>query len=72
MENKITKCSAGFRKLYGTQHSQLTMPEKWKRGINNEVYVSALFMDLSKAFDTINHDLFKSIWDFNQRCKPYV
>ena len=33
------------------------MREKWKRGIDNEVYVSALFMDLSKAFDTINHDL---------------
>ena len=47
MENKLTKCSTGFRELYGTQHSLLTMPEKWKRGINNEVYVSALFMDLS-------------------------
>ena len=56
MENKLTKCSTGFRELYGTQHSLLTMPEKWKRGINNEVYVSALFIDLSKAFDTINHD----------------
>ena len=36
---------------------QLTMLEKWKRGIANEAYVSALFMDLSKVFDdTINHD----------------
>ena len=33
------------------------MLEKWKRGIDNGAYVSALFMDLSKAFDTINHDL---------------
>ena len=31
--------------------------EKWKRGIDNGAYVSALFMDLSKAFDTINHNL---------------
>ena len=33
------------------------MLEKWKKEIDNGSYVSALFMDLSKAFDTINHDL---------------
>ena len=33
------------------------MLEKWKRGIDNGEYISALFMDLSKAFDTINHEL---------------
>ena len=33
------------------------MLEEWKRWIDNGSYVSALFMDLSKAFDTINHDL---------------
>ena len=38
--------------------TQFTMLEKWKRGIDNGAYVSALFMDLSRAFDdTINHDL---------------
>ena len=31
--------------------------EKWKRALDRGEYVSALFMDLSKAFDTINHDL---------------
>ena len=30
---------------------------KSKRGIDNEAYVSVLFMDLLKAFDTINYDL---------------
>ena len=57
MEDKFAKCLTGFRKSHRTQHSLLTMLEKWKRGINNGLYVSALFMDLSKAFDTINHDL---------------
>ena len=33
------------------------MSEKRKREIDNGPYVSALFMELSKAFDTINHDL---------------
>ena len=33
------------------------MLEKCKRGIDNGTYVSALFMDLPKVFETINHDL---------------
>ena len=33
------------------------MLEKWKRAIDNGAYVSALSMDLSKAFDTINYNL---------------
>ena len=33
------------------------MLERWKRALDKGGYVSALFMDLSKAFDTINHDL---------------
>ena len=33
------------------------MLEKWKRALDKGEYVSALFMDLSKAFDTISHDL---------------
>ena len=33
------------------------MFEKWKRALDKGEYVSALFMDLSKVFDTINHDL---------------
>ena len=57
MEDELTKYLAGFRKLHGTQYSLLTMLEKWKRGIDNEGYVSAIFLDHSKSFDTINHDL---------------
>ena len=57
MEDKFAKCLTAFRKSHGTQHLLLTMLEKQKRGIYKGSYVSALFMDLSKAFNTINHDL---------------
>ena len=50
MEDKLTKCLTVFRK---SQHSLLTMLQKWKREIDNGVYVSALFLDLSMAFDTM-------------------
>ena len=57
MENKISKCITGFRKSHGTQHSLTAMLEKWKKVLDKEENMSAIFMDLSKAFDTINHDL---------------
>ena len=57
MENKISKCVIGFRKSHGTQHSLIVMLKKWKKAIGNEENMSAIFMDLSKTFDTINHDL---------------
>ena len=57
MEDKLSKCLTGFRKSYGTQHVLVAMLEKWKKAVDNEEYVSALFLDLSKAFGTINHDL---------------
>ena len=55
MEDKLTKCFAGFRKLHGTRNWPFL--ENGKKGINNEAYVSVLFKDISNAFDTINHDL---------------
>ena len=33
------------------------MLEKWKNTLDKSKHVGAVFMDLSKAFDTINHDL---------------
>ena len=57
MENKISKCVTGFRKSHGTQHSLIFMLEKWKKALDKEENMLAIFVDLSKAFDTINHDL---------------
>ena len=47
----------GFRKSHGTQHSLTVMLEKWEKALDKGENMSAKFMDLSKAFDTINHDL---------------
>ena len=33
------------------------MLEKWKNTLDKSVFIWAMFMDLSKAFDTKNHDL---------------
>merc|ERR1711963_1362875 len=56
-ENKLSEYLTGFRKNHGTQHSLISMLENWKNALDKDGFVCALFMDLSKAFDTINHDL---------------
>ena len=56
-ENKLSKFITGFRKLHGTQHSMVAMLEKWKKALDKREYIWVLFMDVSKAFDTKNHDL---------------
>ena len=57
MKEKLSKYLTGFRKSHGTQHLLVTMFEKLKKAVDKGECVSALFLDLSKAFDTINHDL---------------
>ena len=57
MENKLSKFITSFIKLHGTQHSMVTMLEKWKKALDKKEYICVLFMDLSKAFDTINPDI---------------
>ena len=47
----------GFRKNHNTQHSLLKMLELWKEALDKGKSVGAIFMDLSKSFDTLNHDL---------------
>ena len=72
MEDKLSKYLTGFRKSHGTQHLLVTMLEKWKKAVDNGEYVSALFLDLSKAFDTINHDLLKLMHSYLNNKKQQV
>ena len=46
----------GYRKGFSTQHALLSLIEKWKNVLDNKGYGGARLMDLSKAFNTINHD----------------
>ena len=47
----------GFRQGYSTQHFLLNFLQRCKNSIDNKGLAGALFMDLSKAFDSVNHDL---------------
>ena len=47
----------GFRKGYSTQNCLAFMLDKWNKAIDNGKFAGALLMDLSKAFDCLNHEL---------------
>ena len=53
----LTPCLCGYRKGFSTQQALLCLIEKWKIVLDSKRYGGAVLMDLSKAFDTINHDL---------------
>ena len=48
---------AAFRKNFSANHVLINLIEKWKTCLDNKRSVGAFLMDLSKAFETINHDL---------------
>ena len=47
----------GYRKCFSTQYALLTIIKRWKFCLDKKGFAGALLMDLSKAFDTINHKL---------------
>ena len=57
MKYKLSKQLTGFRKNHGTQKCLSGMLEIWKKVLDKGGYICAIFMDLSKAFHPLNHDL---------------
>ena len=47
----------GYRKVFNSQHVLVFLMERWQKSVDNKGCGSAVLMDLSKAFDTLNHDL---------------
>ena len=57
VHNFLSLSLCGYRKGFSTQQALLSLIEKWKNILVKEGYGRAVLMDLSKAFDTLNHDL---------------
>ena len=57
MKDKLSNILIGFRKGHSAQHSLLIMIEKRKSNLDENMKVGLIFIDLSKAFGTLNHRL---------------
>ena len=57
IESFLSKVLTGFCTKHNTQHSLLKKLENFKEALHKDNSVSGIFMELSKTFDTLNHEL---------------
>ena len=57
LEKYLSPYLCGYRKGFSCQHALIVMIERWKKSLEQGGYAGGILMDLSKAFDTINHKL---------------
>ena len=55
--NILSNFQLGFRPAHSTQHAINYLHEKFVQALDNKEHVVAVFLDLSKAFDTVNHEI---------------
>ena len=53
----LSKLISAYRKSYSKNHVLIHLIENWKKSSDEKRFVGAVLMDLSKAFDSILHDL---------------
>ena len=47
----------GFRSKHSTDHAILCIIDRIQKAINNCSFSFGIFLDFSKAFDTVNHEI---------------
>ena len=55
--NHLSPYLYGYRKGYKTQQALVSLIEKWKKILDDKGFEGAVLMDLTKAFDVLNHEL---------------
>ena len=57
MKGVLSSKLCGYRKGFGSQHALISMIEQWRKSLDKKGYAGGVLMDLSKAFDCMNHEL---------------
>ena len=56
MEPRFSALLTGFRKNHNTQYALVNILKNWKSKLGKSFRIGAIFMNLSKAFNTLNND----------------
>ena len=57
MNNFLNELLCGFRKAHSTQHALFKLLQAWQKELGNSGFIGFIFVDLSKAYDCLPHDL---------------
>ena len=57
IQNYLSPYLFGFRKGHSTEQCLIIMLETWKKALDKKDNAGAILTDLSKAFDSLSHDL---------------
>ena len=57
IQSDFSPLLCGFRKGHSTQHALINLLENWRANLENKKVIGTILCDLSKAFDTLPHDL---------------
>ena len=71
----LSSLLCGYREGYSTQHALLWLVENCKKALDQKMNTGAVFIDLSKAFDCLNHDLLIAKLDaygFTRQALKYI
>ena len=55
--NLSNDCQWGYKKGKSTETLQLKMTKDWKKAIDQGKVVGIIFLDFSKAFDSVSHPI---------------
>ena len=56
-KNFIYNLQFGFRKKHSTNHALIEITENIREALDNNNFACGIFIDLQKAFDTVNHSI---------------
>ena len=57
IHNCIYNLQFGFREKHSTNHALFSITEKIREALDSNEFACGIFIDLQKAFDTVNHDI---------------